>query len=67
MFILEETYKLNNGNGVVPGGFGLKNGLKRSNEHKSTSKIESGLNLPQVKQIECEVFIIFGLLVVHLI
>ncbi len=52
VFILEETYKLNNG--AVNNG--LKNSLKRTGEQKSMSKIESGLNLPQVKQIECRSF-----------
>lgn len=52
VFILEETYKLNNSN-INNSSFG-RNTLKRQNEHKSTSRIESGINLPQVKQIECK-------------
>ena len=50
VFILEETYKLNNSTDVNSNGF-YKNSLKRGEMKQSNSKME-GLNLPQVKQIE---------------
>ena len=62
VFILEETYKLNNGTINTSNGFS-KNTLKRQNEQKSTSKIENGLNLPQVKQIERKLFCEFSKIV----
>lgn len=57
VFILEETYKLNNGSELNANSF-YKN-HKRQNELKqSNSKIEGGLNLPQVKQIERELLFV---------
>ena len=50
VYILEETYKLSN-NGIANNGTN-KASLKRQNELKSITKME-GLNLPQVKPIEC--------------
>lgn len=57
VFILEETYKLNNGSDFNTNGFYKNHNLKRQTELKqSNSKIESSLNLPQVKQIERKLF-----------
>ena len=58
VFILEETYKLNNSQPHINSNSFNKNSLKRHNELKgSNSKLEgASLNLPQVKQIECKLF-----------